>query len=72
MKKTDLLDIESVERLKLTWQINRQIQQEMLERKLAQCVLRPRKGLECLKRYPEGMQPLIRDFLTKAAKTVSK
>jgi len=72
MKKTDLRDVEAVERMKLTWQISRQIQQKMLERKLAQCVLKPRKGLECLQRYPEGMQPMIRDFLRKAAESIDK
>jgi len=72
MKKTDLRDVEAVERMKLTWQISRQIQQKMLERKLIQCVLKPRKGLECLQRYPEGMQPMIRDFLRKAAESIDK
>lgn len=72
MKKTDLSDVEAVERMKLTWQISRQIQQEMLERKLAQCILKSRRGLECLQRYPEGMQPMIRDFLRKAAESIDK
>ena len=72
MKKTDLSDVEAVERMKLTWQISRQIQQEMLERKLAQCILMPQKGLKCLQRYPEGMQPMIKDFLRKAAEIIDK
>jgi len=72
MKKTDLLDVKAVERMKLTWQISRQIQQEMLQKKLVQCILKPRKGLECLQRYPMGMQPMIRDFVRKAAESMDK
>ena len=65
-KKINLLNVKVCERIKLAWEIRRQVQQEILERKLAQCFLKPRKGRACIQRYPEAMQPMIRDFMRRA------
>jgi len=65
-KKINLLNVKVCKRIKLAWEIRRQVQQEILERKLVQCFLKPRKGRACIQRYPEAMQPMIRDFMRKA------
>jgi hypothetical protein len=65
-RKVDLLDVQTAERIKLAWEVRRQFQQEILEQKLAQCFFEPRKGRKCIQRYPEAMQPMIRDFMRKA------
>jgi hypothetical protein len=65
-KKVDLNDVQVAERIKLAWKARRQVQQEILQKKLVQCFLKPRKGRKCIKRYPEAMQPMIKDFMRKA------
>jgi len=65
-KKVNLLEVHSAKRTKLAWKVRRQVQQEMLQKKLAQCFLKPRKGHACIQRYPEAMQPMIEDFMRKA------
>lgn len=65
-RKVDLLDVRAAERIKLAWEVRRQVQQEILQKKLVQCFLKPRKGRACIKRYPEIMQPMIEDFMRKA------
>ena len=65
-KKVDLLNVKVSERIKLAWEVRRQVQQEMLEKKLEQCFLKPHRGNACIQRYPEAMQPMIRDFMRKA------
>jgi hypothetical protein len=65
-KKLDLHDVQVVESIKLAWKARRQVQQEILQKKLVQCFLKPRKGRKCIKRYPEAMQPMIKDFMRKA------
>jgi hypothetical protein len=65
-KRLDLLDFQVAERIKLAWEVRRQVQQEILQRKLAKCYLKPRKGRRCTERYPEAMQPMIEDFMRKA------
>jgi len=65
-KKVDLNDVQVAERIKLAWEVRRQVQQEILQKKLVQCLLRPRKGRKCIQRYPEAMQPMIKDFMRKA------
>jgi len=67
-RKVDLLNVQAVERMKLGWKVRRQVQQEILQNKLAQCYLKPRKGRKCIQRYPEAMQPMIKDFMRKAEK----
>jgi hypothetical protein len=65
-KKVDLLNVKASERIKLAWEVRRQVQQEMLQKKLVRCFLKPRKGYAYIQRYPEAMQPMIRDFMRKA------
>jgi hypothetical protein len=65
-KKVDLLGLQIAERMKLGWEMRRQAQQEILQEKLMQCVLKPRKGHMCIQQYPEAMQPMIEDFMRKA------
>ena len=65
-KKIDLGDVQVVESIKLAWKARRQVQQELLQKKLVQCLLKPRKGRKCIQRYPEAMQPMIKDFMQKA------
>jgi BarA-like signal transduction histidine kinase len=65
-KKVDLHDVQVTERIKLAWEVRRQVQQEILQKKLVQCFLKPYKGRKCIQRYPEAMQPMIKDFMRKA------
>jgi hypothetical protein len=65
-KKVDLLNVNVSERIKLAWEVTRQVQQEMLQRKLVRCFLKPRQANACIQQYPEAMQPMIRDFMRKA------
>ena len=67
-KKVDLHDVQVAERIKLAWEVRRQVQQEILQEKLVQCFLMPHKGRKCIQRYPEAMQPMIKDFMRKAEK----
>lgn len=65
-KKVDLQDAKAAEKIKLAWEVRRQVQQKILEKKLVQCFLKPRKGRKCIQQYPEAMQPMIKDFMRKA------
>jgi BarA-like signal transduction histidine kinase len=65
-KKVDLNNVQVTERIKLAWEARRQVQQEILQKKLVQCFLKPRKGCKYIQRYPEAMQPMIKDFMRKA------
>jgi hypothetical protein len=65
-RKIDLLTVQVAERMKLAWKLRRQVQQEILQKKLMQCFLKPRKGHTYVQRYPEAMQPMIEDFMRKA------
>ena len=67
-KKLDLHDVQVIESIKLAWKARRQVQQEILQKKLVQLFLKPRKGRKCIQRYPEAMQPMIKDFMRKAEK----
>jgi len=65
-KRVEPDDVQTPENLKLSWEIRRGIQQNILEKKLVQCFLRSEEGSAILERYPAAMQPLIRDFMRKA------
>ena len=65
-KKVEVLDAQAAESIKLGWRVERQVQQEILQRKLLQCFLEPREGHARIKRYPEAMQPMIKDFMRRA------
>ena len=58
--------VHDVESVKLRWKVARQIQQELLEEKLAQCFLKSSEWKECIGQYPIAMQPMIMDFMRKA------
>jgi hypothetical protein len=64
-RKVNLLKIKRTTRIKLEWQIRRQVQQKILETKLTQCFLKPHTGHRSLRNYPESMQPMIADFMQK-------
>jgi hypothetical protein len=65
-KKIRVHDVRTVKSMKLRWKIRRQIQQELLQKKLVQYFLKPQDGHAIIKRYPEAMQPMIKDFMRKA------
>ena len=65
-KKVNLLDVQVAERIKLRWKVRRQVQQEILQKKLTQLFLTPYEMDVYIKRYPEAMQPMIKDFMRKA------
>jgi hypothetical protein len=64
-KKIKLSDAKAVEDIKLRWKVRRQVQQEILEKKLMDCYLRPSERDAYIERYPEVMQPMIKDFMLK-------
>jgi hypothetical protein len=61
-KKVKLFDVQTVKSMKIAWKVRRQVQQELLDKKLAQCFLEPQEGQSRLESYPVAMQPMIRDF----------
>jgi hypothetical protein len=65
-KKAALLSAETVGSMKLGWKVERQVQQEILEKKLLQCFLESSEGHDCIARYPQSMQPMIEDFMRRA------
>ncbi len=65
-KRVQINEVRAAKSMKLGWKIKRQVQQEILQKKLVQCFLKPREGHAIIKRYPEAMQPMIRDFMRKA------
>jgi Trp operon repressor len=65
-KKVKWLDVQVAERTKLGWKVRRQVQQEILQKKLTQLFLTPYEMDAYIKRYPEAMQPMIKDFMRKA------
>ncbi|MGD0495386.1 MAG: hypothetical protein ABSB28_05030 [Candidatus Bathyarchaeia archaeon] len=67
-KKATLRNVETIDSMKLGWKVERQVQQEILQKKLMQCFLEPSEGHACIARYPEAMQPMIEDFMRKAEK----
>jgi hypothetical protein len=69
-KKATVLNVETVKSMKLGWKVERQVQQEILQRKLIQCFLEPSEGHACIARYPQAMQPMIEDFMRRVEKQV--
>jgi hypothetical protein len=65
-KKVNWLDVQAAERIKLRWQVRRQVQQEILQEKLTQFFLTPYEMDAYIRRYPDAMQPMIKDFMRKA------
>lgn len=68
MKKTVKVELQGardVENMELRWKAARQIQQELLEKKLLG-FLSPIEDAAWIKQYPQTMQPLMREFIRKA------
>jgi hypothetical protein len=68
MKKTVKVELQGardVENMKLRWKAARQIQQELLEKKLLG-FLCPIEDAAWIQQYPQTMQPLMREFIRKA------
>jgi hypothetical protein len=68
MKKTVKVEMQGardVENMKLRWKAARQIQQELLEKKLLG-FLNPIEDAAWIQQYPQTMQPLMREFIRKA------
>jgi len=65
-KKVELKGGKADENMKLRWKAARQVQQELLEKKLVQCYLNPSGEETCIKQYPMAMQPLMREYMRKA------
>jgi len=65
-KRVRLMGIQDVESVKLRWKVTRQVQQDLLQEKLARCFLGPSDWKESIEQYPVAMQPMIMDFMRKA------
>jgi len=70
-KKVKILNAQTAESIKLGWKVRRQVQQDILEKKLMQCYLKPNEGLAHISQYPEAMQPMIKDFMRSAERQKS-
>ena len=62
-KKIDLSNVPDSERIKLIWEIRRQMQQQVLEEKLTRCLLNTNVRVN----YPEGISMAINDLMLRAA-----
>jgi ribonuclease HII len=62
-KTIDLLSVPDSKRIKLIWEIRRQMQQEVLEEKLTQSLLKTHANIDT---YPEGINVAIEDLMRKA------
>ena len=67
-KKIKVREAKAEKNIKLGWKIRRQIQQEILQKRLVECFLKPGERRHYLERYPEAMQPMIKDFIREAEK----
>jgi len=64
-KNSKLLDIQVGHSVKLGWAANRQVQQELLEKKLMQWLTTPYGGLARIERYPTTTQQMITSLHAK-------
>ena len=65
-KKVELAKVDTAKEVKLRWKVARQIQQELLEKKLMQYLANPAEETAHIKQYPIAMQPMMNEFLRKA------
>jgi hypothetical protein len=65
-KKVKLADVKAAKNIRLGWKVRRQVQQAILQKKLAQLFLKPCERHAYIERYPEAMQPMIKDFMREA------
>ena len=61
-KNIDLLSVSDSEKTRLIWEIRRQMQQKVLEEKLARSLLSSHANID----YPEGISVAIEDLIRKA------
>jgi ribonuclease HII len=61
-KSVDLLSVSDSEKMKLIWEIRRQMQQEVLEEKLTRSLLTAHANID----YPVGISVAIEDLMRKA------
>jgi ribonuclease HII len=61
-KTVDLLSVSDSKKMKLIWEIRRQMQQEVLEERLTRSLLNAHADLD----YPEGINVAIEDLIRKA------
>jgi hypothetical protein len=64
-KKVELTKVDTAKEVKLRWKVARQIQQELLEKKLMQYFSNPAEEIAHIKQYPMIMQPLMKEFIRK-------
>jgi len=65
-KKLKLVEVKAAKNITLSWKVRRQVQQDILQKKLAQLFLKPSERSAYIERYPEAMQPMIKDFMREA------
>lgn len=64
-KSVKLQNIETGHSVKLGWAANRQVQEELLEKKLMQWLTTPHQGLARIERYPTTTQQMITSLHAK-------
>jgi ribonuclease HII len=67
-KTIDLSNVSDSKRIKLIWEIRRQMQQEIFEEKLTRCLLNSNARVN----YPDGISMAINDLMLKAAEELKQ
>ena len=67
-KNVDLLSVSDSEKMKLIWEVRRQMQQEVLKEKLTRSLLGADTNIE----YPEGISVAIEDLMRKAVEELKQ
>jgi hypothetical protein len=67
-KNVDLLSVSDSEKMKLIWEIRRQMQQQVLEEKLTRSLLSTDTSIE----YPEGINVAIESLMRKAVEELKQ
>lgn len=67
-KSIDLLSVSDSDKMKLIWEIRRQMQQEVLEEKLTRSLLSTHADID----YPDGISVAIEDLMRKAVEELKQ
>jgi hypothetical protein len=67
-KSVNLLSVSDSEKMKLIWEIRRQMQQEVLEEKLTRSLLTADANID----YPDGISVGIEDLMRKAVEELKQ
>jgi hypothetical protein len=67
-KSVNLLSVSDSEKMKLIWEIRRQMQQEVLEEKLTRSLLKADANID----YPDGISVAIEDLMRKAVEELKQ